>query len=286
MPTGSATRLIRLFKAPAEGALVGLIKKGERLNIVRTVIVEGDGERWHEVDAKPGHGFVRAKFVRIDDTATDLPRSPGETEPPEPNEPPGAGPKPEEPAPSAREPSGPKWVKRFPTSHATSTLAPDFRQKCEAFLAALKAAGAAVTINATLRPPERAHLMRFSFLIHAGDIDPDDVPAKPGVNIDWMHRRADGSPDMVRSRAAASAMVEAYDIAFEPSLTSLHIFGKAIDMSISWSGTLKIKQANGTTRSISSQPRTGLNTELWEVGTTYGVIKLPKDKPHWSSTGH
>jgi hypothetical protein len=285
MATGAATRLIRLFRAPAEGAFLGMIRKGDRVDIVRTVVVEGDNERWHEVDAKPGHGFVRAKFVRLDDTAPGLSRPAGGTEPEEPAEPePEAGPS--EPAPSAREPSGPKWVKRFPTSRSTATLVPDFRQKCEAFLAALKAAGATVTINATLRPPERAHLMRFSFLIHAGEIDPDDVPEKPGVNIDWVHRRSDGKPDMAKSRAAASAMVDAYDIAFEPSLTSLHIFGKAIDMNVSWSGTLKIKQANGSTRSISSQPKTGLNTELWEVGATYGVIKLPKDKPHWSSTGH
>jgi hypothetical protein len=279
MAIGTTTRLIRLFRAPAEGAFIGLLKRGDRVTVVRAVKIAGSGELWLEVDATAGRGFVKHAFVRIDAEAPVAPR-------PEPEGPEPVPPSPPKPGPSGRELSGPKWVKRFPTSHSTSSLAEDFRPKCEAFLAALKAAGATVNIGATLRPPERAHLMRFAFLIHAGEIDPEDVPGKPGVDIDWVHRRADGSSDKARSRAAASAMVEAYAIAFEPSLTSLHIFGKAIDMSVSWSGTLKIKQRNGTTRAISSLPRSGLNTELWEVGATYGVIKLPKDKPHWSSTGH
>jgi hypothetical protein len=81
-------------------------------------------------------------------------------------------------------------------------------------------------------------------------------------------------------------MVHGYDIVHRPSLTSLHIFGKAIDMSIEWNGVLKIKQRNGTKKTIGSLPRSGLNHDLWAVGATYGVLKLPSDAPHWSSTGH
>jgi len=185
-----------------------------------------------------------------------------------------------------REPSGIVWVDRFPTSKSTDTLVDDFRQKCDAFLAALGDAGAAITINATLRPPERAYLMHWSFVLNAGEVEPTDVPAQAGVEIDWVHRKPNGSPDLAASRAAAAAMVHGYDIAHRPSLTSLHIFGKAIDMSIGWDKTLKIKQKNGTQKAIQSLPRSGLNHELWAVGKTYGVLKLPSDPPHWSSTGH
>jgi hypothetical protein len=81
-------------------------------------------------------------------------------------------------------------------------------------------------------------------------------------------------------------MVHCYSIVHRPALTSLHIFGKAIDMSSGWKGALKVKQKNGTSKTIGSLPRTGLNHQLWAVGVTYGVLKLPSDPPHWSSTGH
>jgi hypothetical protein len=186
----------------------------------------------------------------------------------------------------AREPSGVAWVERFPTSQSTDALVDGFRQKCDAFLAALADAGATVTINATLRPPERAYLMHWSFAINAGEVEPEDVPPHAGVEIEWVHRKPNGSPDLPASRAAAAEMVHGYDIAFAPSLKSLHIFGKAIDMSIGWDGALKIKQKSGTRKTIGSMPRSGLNHELWAVGATYGVLKLPSDQPHWSNTGH
>jgi hypothetical protein len=186
----------------------------------------------------------------------------------------------------AKELSGVAWVAKFPTSKSTATLVDAFRTKCDAFIAAIKAGGGTVTINATLRPPERAYLMHWSFAINAGEVDPDDVPPHAGVDIEWVHKKANGSPDMPKSREAAAAMVHAYGIVHRPSLTSLHIFGKAIDMKIGWSGTLKVKQKNGTEKSIGSLPRTGLNHELWAVGATYGVLKLATDPPHWSSTGH
>jgi len=187
----------------------------------------------------------------------------------------------------AKELSGAVWVSRFPTSKETSSLVPDFRDNCDDFIGALHDAGATVEINATLRPPERAYLMHWSFVINTGEVEPDDVPPHAGVDIEWVHRKANGSPDFAASRAAAAAMVHGYDIVHRPALTSMHIFGKAIDMSISWNDTLLIKpKKSSTKKSIKSVPRSGLNPELWAVGSTYGVIKLPSDPPHWSSTGH
>jgi hypothetical protein len=58
--------------------------------------------------------------------------------------------------PPSKELSGAKWVARFPDGGATSALANDFRPGCEAFIAAMKAGDANVSISSTRRPVERA----------------------------------------------------------------------------------------------------------------------------------
>ncbi len=175
--------------------------------------------------------------------------------------------------------SGKEWVKKFPTSRSIDDLASPFRQKVQNFEQALVNAGANIDIAATLRPSERAHLMHYSFKINKGTIAAKDVPSKLNVDINWIHYNdAD-------SRQAAKEMVAAYNIAFEPALTSRHIQGLAIDWDITWSGTLDIKNASGTTVAVGS-PRSGdSNSTLWAVGRTYGVIKLTSDPPHWSNDG-
>ena len=106
-------------------------------------------------------------------------------------------------------------MSRFPTSKSTDTLVDGFRQKCEAFLAALADAGATVSISAT----ERAYLMHWSFVVNSGEVEPVDVPPHAGVEIEWVHRTPNGSPDIPTSRAAAAAMVHGYEIAFRPAVT-------------------------------------------------------------------
>jgi hypothetical protein len=175
--------------------------------------------------------------------------------------------------------SGKAWVARFPTSRSILDLKPPFISKMANFHNALIKAGAKVKINATLRPPERAYLMHWSFKIATGVIDPIQVPAMPGVDIIWSHG------DLEKSRSAAQEMVTGYGIAHPPALTSNHIRGLAIDMSITWSGTLKIKDAAGSVVGIGT-PRSGGNTRLHKVGKSFGVIKLVSDPPHWSDNGH
>ena len=51
-------------------------------------------------------------------------------------------------------------------------------------------------------------------------------------------------------------------------------------------GLQEVGWTDGRNVRIDVRPRTGLNHELWAVGATYGVLKLPSDPPHWSSTGH
>ena len=183
--------------------------------------------------------------------------------------------------------SGPQWVPKFPTSTSLDDLVDPFRGSARRFIAALKAAHATVTISDTLRPPQRAYLMHFSFAIARESLDPAGVPAMPGVDIQWLHTNAAGQPDLAASRAAAEEMVQGYGIAFKPVLNSRHTEGRAVDMTIGWQNKLVIKKSDGTQQTIASLPRTGAgNTDLHRVGSGYGVVKLVSDPPHWSSDGH
>ena len=71
-----------------------------------------------------------------------------------------------------------------------------------------------------------------------------------------------------------------------PSLTSNHMPGKAIDMDISWVGTMKVKKKGGTEESVVFMADVNKNTKLHAVGDSYGVKKLATDAPHWSFDGH
>ncbi len=190
-----------------------------------------------------------------------------------------------------RQLSGSAWCAQFPTSTATDDLVSPFRENVVSFLAALRAAGATVSIAATLRPSNRAYLMHWSWKIVKADADPELIPIRDGVNIKWDHTNSDGTYNSQASVAAAQAMVNTYGIQnlrVAPSLTSRHIDGNAIDMSISWSNTLTINDASGNTVQITTEPRTGMNASLHTVGASYSVTKFSggaADKPHWSNDG-
>lgn len=176
--------------------------------------------------------------------------------------------------------SGPHWRERFPDSKSTKDLTPKFGPAVDRFLAALRSAGAHVSIGSTYRPPERAYLMHYAWQIARKRLDPARVPKMDGVKICWVH------PDPQASRKAAEDMVDAYNIVYQPSLKSLHTQRRAIDMTITWQGTLEIKDGKGKVVTIDSEPRNGGdNKELWAVGKSYKVRKLAKDAPHWSDSG-
>jgi hypothetical protein len=195
--------------------------------------------------------------------------------------------------------SGSDWVAQFPTSNSVDDLDPGFKPMVVAFLDALASASATVQIAATLRPPQRAYLMHYSWCIVKQALDPstipDYVPQPSGpdpVDIQWVHTDDAGNPDPVASTAGAQAMVQGYGIAglgVPPALASRHITGQAIDMHIGWNGALTINDASGNAVVISTTPRDGTNANLIQVGATYGVIHLTnvmKDPPHWSTDGH
>jgi D-alanyl-D-alanine dipeptidase len=189
---------------------------------------------------------------------------------------------------AARKPSGPEWVTAFPGSKEPSACRQPFADHLQAFLDALEQAGANVRISATLRPPERAYLMHWSWKIARNIVDARNVPAMAGVDIAWVHTNNGGQPDLVKSRSAASQMVTAFGIVAAPALQSRHTEGRAVDMTIGWSGALAIADQGGGLRNITSTPRDGMNTELALCGRSYGVIKavFAGDPPHWSEDGH
>jgi hypothetical protein len=158
-------------------------------------------------------------------------------------------------------------------------LEPGFRTKIQEFLAALNAAGARVVIDSTRRDKDRAYLMHYSWKIAKGLIAPSKVPPRAGVDIEWDH----GS--LAKSKAAAQDMVRLFGMAHIAALASYHISGTAIDMTITWDGTLKIANKSGQVVDVGA-PRNGAeNSKLHAVGATYGVKKLKTDPPHWSANG-
>ena len=190
------------------------------------------------------------------------------------------------PAAAEPQPSGKEWCKKYPGSAKIADLDAGFASKVTEFIDAAKAAGAEVAISSTFRPKEQAYLMHWLWLIARKDQDAATVPKLAGVEIEWSH----GSK--AASKAKAQEMVEAFGIdpglEVAPALTSRHIEGKAIDMNVTWSGTLKIKDKEGKTVTVTSTPRDSTNADLIDVAKSYGVIHftaVAKDKRHWSTDG-
>jgi hypothetical protein len=170
----------------------------------------------------------------------------------------------------------------YPNSARLQDLTAGFQAKASLFVDALRLAQATVVISATLRNKTRAWLMNAAWRIAKGEAKPGDISPPPDVSCDiiWDHG------DDVASRKAAAEMVELFDIAYRPSLTSNHIKGTAIDMTITWSGPIEIKDAGGKTHKL-DRPRNGAESEdLHRIGASFGVKKLLSDRPHWSGDGH
>jgi len=166
-----------------------------------------------------------------------------------------------------------------------------FSTNAQAFIAALRSAGAHVVIKSTYRPSNRAFLMHWSWKITRSEAHPQRIPVREGVNIRWDHEDDEGHYSHEKSVAAAQAMVREYETGHSqlpPALTTKHTEGNAVDLTISWNGNLTIRNRDGTESIITSIPRSGMNKALKIVGATYGVIKFrggSRDKPHWSDTG-
>lgn len=188
------------------------------------------------------------------------------------------------PAPSvAKLPPGAAWCARFPGSASLVDLAPPFRERAMAFLAAIDAGVGhqACHVNATYRPAERAYLMHWSCMVANSGQDPGAVPPMLGVGIDWT-----AGGDLHAARAGAREMVRGYGIAFPAALISRHTQRRAMDVSIVIpprpQELYRFTDAHGKVWMFGS----GDMPPLYKFGATFGVIKLESDTPHWSDDGH
>lgn len=182
--------------------------------------------------------------------------------------------------------SGRQWCARFPGSKSLDTLNASFQPKARKFIAAMRAAGITVKINATLRPVERSYLMYYAFRICKGD-DPTKIPPRDGVNIDWAHRDAKGKADLVAAKAAARAMCAGYGVRPDSPRQkvgrpgkSQHNVGGAVDMNLDEYVHKTMKDAQGHDVKISGF------SSLDDIGKTYGVLYYPAENMHWSETGY
>jgi hypothetical protein len=186
--------------------------------------------------------------------------------------------------------SGIYWITwanlHAPDYTSINDLVEPFRTHADTFVKALRAAGAKVEVSVTKRPEKRAYLFHWCWLIGLGKKKASDALPKVGVPIDWNHG------DDVTSQKAAKEMITGFKLAVPPrsknapALASNHIVGKAIDMTITWKGTIAIQKPDGSTESVPYLQHVNDNTKLHAVGALYGVKKLVTDAPHWSYNGH
>ncbi|MEP7222361.1 MAG: hypothetical protein ABI673_06795 [Novosphingobium sp.] len=169
---------------------------------------------------------------------------------------------------------------KYPNSREINALRPAFAQKVYDFVAALRRAGAIVSIGSTLRNRVRAHLMLYSFQLARGDLNPRHVPPIDGCDIIWDHG------DELASRSSAAQMRDLFGVVYQPSLRSLHITGEAVDMTISWQNNITVEDAFRRQHVIGGPGSGASSAALHAIGKSYGVIKLLSDAPHWSVNGH
>jgi hypothetical protein len=185
--------------------------------------------------------------------------------------------------------SGAHWVTwaniNAKNSNSVDDLVEPLRSNAKAFINALQAAGAGVAVTTTRRSDKRAYLFHWCWRIGLGKARASEATTMPGVDIEWDH----GDPE--KSKKAAAEMIDGFGLAVPPSSTnapsptSNHIAGEAIDMTITWTGTMRIKKKDGTEESILFMADVNKNTKLHAVGESYGVKKLATDAPHWSLDG-
>lgn len=186
--------------------------------------------------------------------------------------------------------SGLSWITWANTNAANSTdieqLEATFRQNVKDFKAALEAAGATVSVSDTKRSDKRAYLFHWSWKISQDKCKASEATSMAGVDITWDHG------DDAKSKAGAQEMVTGFGLAVPPkstnapALDSRHIQGKAIDMDITWTGKIKVKNKAGLEVEVTYNADVNANTVLHSIGATYGVNKLVTDAPHWSTDGH
>lgn len=200
--------------------------------------------------------------------------------------------------------SGKDWKNKYPSNNTLEALEnkdnKGFGSSVKNFVQALQKAGVKVSINSVYRPVERQYLMYHAKQIATGkEKDPNKVPERKGVNIQWDHG------DLKASVKAAQEMVDAFGIKntiVAPPNTSEHNkgYGKttAIDMTLSWNTMINVQFGPngphaGETVPIGPLGKKNLNPIIMDMAKSYGVTHFgdilggnpAKDPPHWSIDG-
>lgn len=154
--------------------------------------------------------------------------------------------------------------------------------KAKTFIDGLEDSGARVTINAGLRHEKRAMLMHYAWKVAHGQLSPEAATTAcqaGGININWDH----GS--LEASQAAAQSLVGAFGLVACASLTSNHIKGLALDL------TIENVPDSVTIGGQTFQTDQGAGGQCDEdkvdhIGEEFGVIWYGSgDWVHWSKTG-
>lgn len=146
-----------------------------------------------------------------------------------------------------------------------------FRENVETFIDALREGHASVRITSTRRNAKRAYLFHWSWRIATGNANASETTAMEGIDIQWDHGNEESS------KRGALEMVNGFGLALPPrsnvapSLTSNHITGKAIDMTIIWTGEMSVKDSAGNSVKVQFSPNANANTQLHKVGASYSV---------------
>jgi hypothetical protein len=177
------------------------------------------------------------------------------------------------------------WVNTYtPTSKEIKALNGSFQTGVIEFKRALETGGATVTVSHTYRSDQAAYLWHWAWKIAKRKCAPKDatpyaLPGRPVPEIQWDHGNLNasvrGAEDMVKGFGLSTTSKHA------PSLNTRHRKRLAIDMTIRWTGTIRVKKKDGTFVPLNFGP-VNANTKLHEVGASYGVKKLLDDDPHWS----
>jgi len=201
---------------------------------------------------------------------------------------------------------GPRWTARYPNPgtepdrlaalHAARPKS-DFSARVGALIEQLRAQGAVVSVDSTVRSPARGYLMwGASWLSRASNEAQVKARARTLARVDqaWglnVPIRWDAPGDWRETVSAAREMAEAYDVVYATrsgAKSSNHYGGLAVDLSaVNLPRQLTLHAPDGAQRTFDlSGPNEsrdlGLSPTLirW-VDRHFGFSKLKTDYPHW-----
>ncbi len=305
--------LSKLAATPADEPLVRAAREamGRPLDVADFLYFLDDvlaagarGQRGAPIVLTPDRARRYGVFVHPDDVFKKRPRvyakRPGQM----PVDPP--APPTEYPVPDDGALLGPEWTMRYANPEDEQQLLialkkarpeDDLHARVELLVEQLRAQGAEVSVDSTVRPKERGYLMWGAYWL-SGAKSPAQVKARTRtleklnakwgleVPIRWRH------PDGWRATtAAARKMAEAYNVVYATragAQRSNHYGGYAVDCSaVNLPRTLTLRAPDGSARTFdlsgAEQPRDlSLTPELvsW-IELHFGLRKLEADYPHW-----